>query len=525
MSIAAESKTHFKDFVSELPYDIITTVLLNLSSEQLLECLHVSTVWNLRLLNNPILWRDVELTDADARLVKTLECLAPFIKKLTICDNVDQEATFRLLSKSNFDNLKSLALKLEMPEASVYDDYIYPALSNVGSCLEEVSFNYLDYVKLPFTRILDYCPNLERMKYNGFTTSIGSGAVSNNTSSKVTHAFIHIDTQVDPGELKRFLQRTPKLQQLHISYCMYEILDVIFECCPDLPYLNYNMAAMQQGNEVRMEFADFQVGEERGMRVLDVVESASGIPMNIAQFTQTSEVLEEFGFVDCWGIDRLPDFASTILRRFHWDASIGPTSLSSIVSQCPLIQDVMLTHVNAECLFILIRQLAQLRKLHLTGAEDVEEHDMQRFLMYCKSSNSLVLNTLVLDRCRSVTDATIGYLADLPTLREITLKDNDNVTEAGMNMFVEKLQYSNVSHIQLGTMDAVTDVTLARLGAAHLETVSLLALDHVTFHGLCELVDHAPSLRQLHVFDCGDIENSALSAFNGIKVCTTKPLS
>ncbi|KAI9498601.1 hypothetical protein BDB00DRAFT_392550 [Zychaea mexicana] len=83
-----------------LPYEIVLTVFSFLPTEQLVECLNVSSFWRYRLLRSPSLWRELELREADARCVKELYQVANMATSMTIYGDADLTAAFDLLIKA-----------------------------------------------------------------------------------------------------------------------------------------------------------------------------------------------------------------------------------------------------------------------------------------------------------------------------------------------------------------------------------------------------------------------------------------
>ena len=486
---------------------------------------------------------------------------------------------------------------MECPTGTVFDNKIYPTLRNVGPSLDELTLNYMDVQRLSFRRVLKYCPNISRLMYNGYNFSSASTEGRDSNSNKndhgdddynsnntintkaghrLTHIFLHIDNQgADPYDVRCLLQQTQQLEQLFISYCHPEIFDIIFDCCPDLPYLNYNMSVTATENEVRMTFYDDKDGcfkKQRGMQVLKLANYQH--PMTAAQIKKwmiyNSTTLKSFDFSTSL-VEEIPDLitlftplsaslptTNNMLRQFHWDAPISLESeaLPLVIQNCPQLEDIKLSTINLAYLQLILSELHHLQKLHLVGCQDMKEQDWIDFFVWWKK-HSMITNdkngsttshrnndnnkssnekkTLVLEECESLTNEGIYRLADIiPYLRTLSLNNiNDNLTESGILHFFHKAKKNGLECIQLMMMDCVTDHVLEEnieFFCAELKKISLIGLDHVTMQSIRKLIHHTTCLCHLYIIECGDIfgtneeELKKIGSTKGINFCTTRSL-
>ncbi|KAI9251019.1 hypothetical protein BDA99DRAFT_541659 [Phascolomyces articulosus] len=529
-----ESLTKTIDFVNNLPFEIFTRIFSQLSTEQIILCLTVCQNWRNQLISCHVLWETIELNNAShARLFKILNSLSNRVKRLTIYDNGDNEKAFQWLATCHFEALRTLVIDMECSSDDFYRLHLCPGLQNVGLFLDHITLVNVDAKQLSIQRVLQFCPNISHLKYNGYNLSTlfeenhHETERTKDSGHRLTHIFIHMDGHLNPYDIRYTLKNTPHLQQLLISYCAPDILDIIFDCCPDLPYLNYNSAVTQEDNQVHMEFVNDNNYQGRGMQFLKLANYH--LPITSEQikrfFIHNNTTLKAFEFSNSFSIQEqsVPDFSSifstiqqdnsNILRQFHCNTSISIETMALIITHCTHLEDLKFSKVDLACLELIMTSVPRLQKLHLVECHNMNEQDWK---------------TLVLDDCPSLTDAGLYHLGHISNLDTVSIRScNDLITEVGIEQCIKEMD--TLQCIELIRLECVSDHVLFTLGQsnAKLKTVYLQELDHVTLKGVQDLVRHAPTVHHLHVVECGDITLNGLKTVcsAGITLCTKKLLS
>ncbi|KAI7853497.1 hypothetical protein BDC45DRAFT_147256 [Circinella umbellata] len=98
------------DIITRLPYEVAETILSELSTAELLECLKVSRKWLDLLQKLPKLWYEVTVDEENYTMLHQLALIGEHIRKYQIYDSCEEifDGSVAEILGGSMNNLKSL---------------------------------------------------------------------------------------------------------------------------------------------------------------------------------------------------------------------------------------------------------------------------------------------------------------------------------------------------------------------------------------------------------------------------------
>lgn len=390
---------------------------------------------------------------------------------------------------------------------------------------------------LSFVDVLSLCPNLTDLAYS----TSGSSVLPVSTSTSSDHQLptrLHLinlclwTQHMQPTDLEWVICRCPDLRGLvvHKSFMASALLQSE-QYCPRLETLYINrylslseLMSVNSNNNNQIGMRRFSICSG------DRIDFGTIIPL----LQRNSDTLEEFRL-------ELNDYAPGALRQWHPFANVTFTRLHTLhcgigrytdetvadmIRQCPALEKFTIVYSNmtvSSSIFNALASLLHLRALSIFSTDQVSHTGLESFFeRHADRQNTSRLAYVLLTCGKGVSDAALASLAQIPTLRTISISNCLDTSVEGFNHFAHLLRRSrSLESLTLEDIDQVRDTAVERLGVIRsLKWVAFFGLTHVTHEGMVHLIDSSINLHSISV-DHGDLARDDIlksAAKKGIRI-------
>ncbi|KAI9495920.1 hypothetical protein BDB00DRAFT_177321 [Zychaea mexicana] len=124
-----QSTKEHVDFICLLPYEIVSSILELLTTDELLEYMDVSRGWREHITSIPTLWHQLSITHGDYDVITKLTFIGTYIRKYTIHNGNDKaiNGSLERMRSGSLNNIQSLSKSLEK---RILCFYTCPSLKN-----------------------------------------------------------------------------------------------------------------------------------------------------------------------------------------------------------------------------------------------------------------------------------------------------------------------------------------------------------------------------------------------------------
>ncbi|KAI9265136.1 hypothetical protein BDA99DRAFT_507852 [Phascolomyces articulosus] len=564
------------DFLSILPNEIINEIIVQFPQETKMACLGVSQIWRRRVLECASTWKRLSFKkssfmDMDQWLINITPYIGSFVENLTI-DCTSQQTLFACLEHINsgyFSKVQSLKMPANSTcnfRPSSIDTTLFTAFSQMNDTLTYLNMdlgNNKDTITL--ANIVQLCTNLTDLQ---FTNTPRLSTVVGDFSGVEYHgALVNLELKsfsITGQDIELVLQKCRSIRRLVMTGCNTSVLDPINMYATNLEILGYNPSFQIPGLDEKKK--DWKMNGLRMIYCNDggpCVPTASLFPLiyknrntlevvyailsdlaqdQIQQFTTAYADfrLDHATSVAFWLFPSIQSFLlrsirhSTALARLHVTNVHDVDAFTQTLMDMPPLRKLSISHVHnnnnnneddndstSATIGTTTPTNSSSSTTTTTGATVDTESDHSTSLIrllsrYAKISrlDQPSLESIKL-RYWDVNDSVLTTLADIKTLRMITLAGLNHVTTQGIQNLIKLLseqEQPQLSGIKLNRMKAVTNDVIIGLGDIKgIATIELDELHRITDKGIKSLIDN-PNHRisKLKVKRCRFIGNKCL---------------
>ncbi|KAI9261437.1 hypothetical protein BDA99DRAFT_560313 [Phascolomyces articulosus] len=552
------------DFVSALPFDIVSCVLPHLPKLQLLECMKVNKTWRLQVLECHEAWQELEISVSDGTLNNPLffnvtQIQANHVRRLELVDPGDQWIKIHSVIKS-----------IQLPSTNLFIESlkkISPSLKRLQVAIRvSVEETLVPTIWSTCTGLTHLAIFIGRMADDTDNSSIELPVLPD-----LIHLSLHLHyTDNIPGpfnDISTILRACPNLEYYCNGNEQYPVtmLNKIYQHCPKLR---------------RLAWKDFPLGAKAWDNTLPkspVASRRSGLS-EVTMWLSLDDIIHGsrvYLFLD-HSKDTLEKLAihgpsttarSSPVELLHWNIfsefsahklhtltfkrlKLNTNIMVSILRQCQALRAVTFVTMREieDPIFDALLDLIYLEKLHITnGCRRLTPDGLTTFLA------SIVTPPLISTSSRktqqrnymddSIINDTPTHLPVISSLKDVQL-DSHLITSSSITALsnvnsIEKLHLSvnrdytiekqldempkkltNLVEVKMFTISACTDIFLSNLSyAKRLKRVELLAIGQASDQGIMELVDKCENLKYIAVRVCPMITQDAISYAQQRNIC------
>lgn len=338
---------------------------------------------------------------------------------------------------------------------------------------------------------------------------------------------------MQPTDLEWVIRRCPDLRGLvvHKSFMAAALLQSE-QYCPRLETLYINRyLSLSELMSVNCNNNSNQIGMRRfSICSGDRIDFGTIIPL----LKRNSNTLEEFRL-------ELNDYAPGALQQWHPFTNVTFTRLHTLhcgigrytdetvadmIRQSPALEKFTIVYSNmtvSSSIFNALASLHHLRALSIFSTDQVSRSGLESFFeRHADRQNTSRLAYVLLTCGKGVSDAALASLAQIQTLRTISISNCLDTSVEGFNHFAHLLRRSrSLESLTLEDIDQVRDTAVERLGVIRsLKWVAFFGLTHVTHEGMVHLIDSSINLQSISV-DHGDLARDDIlksAAKKGIRI-------
>ncbi|KAI8143636.1 hypothetical protein BJV82DRAFT_578791 [Fennellomyces sp. T-0311] len=524
------------DFFARLPAEIVNAIIMGLPQNTKAICLTVSAIWRKRMLACADAWRSLSVWESpeDFHIMGATTYIGPYIKHMTIDTSNERMRTglFEHMAQGFISKIHSV--KFTAPGTLHLQrliDGVIPAFWQARHTLKVLDFDLGNNVTgITLASILNVCSSVTDLSYRTYISLqylAGDFTIAEQHNSLVN---LRLKSRTITGDvIRNILQRCPQLKRLVMTGCEPTVLDAVRMHAVNLEILAYNAASQIP------ELQTLGVREKPGLRVVyandegtiavphiyllpllfkhmstleNVFVYLPALPANeLAQVIATYPgfTLDSVKRLSFWPLDGVQSF---MLRAIQNTRTLTHLSVASVHDLDALLKTLLG-----------LPPLTTLRMAHIrsTNNRAVFNQLFQKYATLSRSQPSL--RSATFRYCYEITDEMLVSLAQIQTLREVSLCGLRSLTTAGINTFLGMVS-GQLEYIRLVEMNFITDDNIANIGNMNiLDTVHLEGLRHVTDRGIRSLVD-----RMDHKLDKLSIRSCPLVTDDSIRYAEKKIL-
>ncbi|KAI8145607.1 hypothetical protein BJV82DRAFT_604334 [Fennellomyces sp. T-0311] len=492
------------DFITALPFEVISEILAPLSESAKIECLMVSKAWRERTLDCATAWNQLIVDENHDQLTSFVTNIAPHVEFLTINTYLETTRSIYIknLKEGQFKRLKSLT----MTAMSTQNLLSYVGALSIGFWQTRSTLQILDLNlgasehTVSLAEILLSCSNVTNVTYTTEASMMalcGDFSLVDNDHPLESLHLSSSSTSAD--DIDMMLQRCHHLRRLVMNGCDPSVFVPITTHAANLEILGYNPS---------FNIPELDGSPSPGLRMIYTNNGGAALPASVFMplVYKHRKTLETFYVSTAALTDSqlrrmytlYPDFRlENVSRLTFWShAGIQQFMLPSIRDSATL------QHLEAICvhdLSTIARALTQLPPLatfelsHTSGVDTGSNSAgmIELFERYTRLSVSrpTVLNSITLRYCNEITDEVLIALAGVRTMQEVTLGGLNQVSTDAVETFFSRIG-AQLKCVKLTDMTTVSDTVMYDLGDCNkLTTVYLNGISNVTIDGLRGLLD------------------------------------
>ncbi|KAI8150429.1 hypothetical protein BJV82DRAFT_587168 [Fennellomyces sp. T-0311] len=517
------------DFIARLPIEMVDYIMTQLPNESRAICLSISSVWRNKILDCAETWCTLETDDGagDNEIISTMPHIAHHVQDLTVyTENRRVWLQYLLNMRSgHFRKIKSITLADTTSKhfsPSVVTSMV-TAFWQLRATLTTLDLDFDEnHATVTLADVLLVCTNLTKLVY---TTLCPLSQILGDLTVLPVHSTLNdlqLEAQAIDGEtIEPLLQQCPQMRRLVLEDCSDSVLDVVKQNCPRLKIFGYNSEAEE------MVPSDYEEGHVLGIRAIYTSTCHDAIPTQkllqlIKDNTETLDTL----FADICPTDEevsealYSDVNLAGLKKLKYWSGPGGDGIERAflqsISKCTSLthfeaQNTTLTTAVTEALLALPPPETFVLAYTYDGSETLTGLT-RLFKKYAELPGTQQnLQSVHLQNSDVVSDEVLVALAQIQTLKEVTLCGLDGITQGGIHKFFEAIS-KDVSSIQLLELRTVADshlISLARI--RNLTYINLDDLSEVTDYGVLHLVDNAKRLQKMRISSCTYVTQDAVN--------------
>ncbi|KAI8148989.1 hypothetical protein BJV82DRAFT_590296 [Fennellomyces sp. T-0311] len=521
-----EQMEHRVDFIALLPFDLMSCVLPNLPKHDLIECMHVSTIWHARVSECQEAWNDIQIaytgrSTGDDALLEAVRLQAHCVRSFDLVTGGALEAGNPWIQLiGDLSNLHTLSIRC----AKLQKDELMHGLGFISSTLRriQISVKALSSDNDVLRPILYTCTHLTHVAFYG-SRLLPDDLNNLPKLPDLVHLSLHSATPVSDmrGVLETLLPACPNLQYFcnGIDSSDVRSLELVRKHCPKLQHLAWRVmpwgargwdasTRIKDPKRTDLHKVKFQLDEasvREGQWVVQFLDQSMDGLENISIHGPQKVTVDGTRHWEGLANLRSSRLHSIDFKRMYLASPI----LYSIFRQCHALKTVNLEAMLSldDSIFDALLMLKQLECLHFLSCKGLTPNGLVSFLNSTASSD-ISLKEIHLDG-RLITNDSLSALSNIQSIRKLHLRNNKDAVY-GLDIVAKKLV--NLVDVSIFSCFACRDSFLTNLSSLPaLKRVELLALASVTDKGIIALVDNSPSLRYLAVRVCPMVTKVSIS--------------
>ncbi|KAI8145585.1 hypothetical protein BJV82DRAFT_604272 [Fennellomyces sp. T-0311] len=331
-------------------------------------------------------------------------------------------------------------------------------------------------------------------------------------------------------DIKPMLQRCQRLRRLVMDKCSPTVFDPINKYAPNLEILSYNNLDVP-------DLSSSAAGQPQGLRNIYTNNGGTSVPtkdifpliyknmatlktayLNISALSQQevqqlSTVYPDFKL---WNLESLTFWTKNQTELFIIQALRGVTTLSFLS---------LLNVKNLNAIVTVIKNMPPVRELRIEHTHGTTNNLglVELFRNYSThDQKQRALSIAYFRKSTVITDSVLNSLADVTTLRSITLKSLDYITTEGIRNFLEKTA-GQLTYLKLCDMEVVTNECIMMISCAKPSTeVYLENLPSIKNQGILAMVNNkGPQFKRLTIKNCKSTTKDCVQyAKKNVKIVT-----
>ncbi|KAI9488580.1 hypothetical protein BDB00DRAFT_847425 [Zychaea mexicana] len=516
------------DYISLLPVELVHAIFEDLPQVTKSACLAVSAAWRKRLIECAAAW-SVLTTDDDAgsnHITSALAHIAHHVESLVI-NTSNSLICYRYLDNIQsglFTRLRTLRMTdatTQLISSQSMTTIMSIAFYHIGSTVTELDLDLLglEGSSVPITTLADVLSifsKLTKLVFKAKGPLQRAGGNVTMLQGKQHTALVDLELRLDDitqSMIQPFLIHCPQIRRLIMLGCAPCVLRPVRKHLMCLKIFAYNYQHHVAALDSRLRQPNHPGLNKLYTSNFASVPARSILP-HIRKCMKTAEMLylhldgtRDVAILSAhYAGLRFGKLKSLTLRE---TSGLQPIFLRAIQNSRYLTHLCMSDVVDYNGLVDTMIRLPALAHFQLQAHMPVDVTILNRLFEHyatlCTSPNGCPLYTIDLRMCFNVTDSILDSLANITSLKSITLGDVRGITADGLGRFYKTLRRSNkVTNIRLMKLDVVGDQTLVSLGKiSSLTSIHLENLLMVTDRGITDMINaNKDRLSSLTIKNC-----------------------